>query len=463
MSTGYINLPPEEGGAGSNFIWLPVRTASSAFISSGMVMWLDASDTSTMTLNGTRVDEWRDKLGSGNKFETVAALGTSFNPVRTSTLFGNRGGVVFTTGGKYMQCYSGMGLNGTTGWTVLMAMTRTNRAGFWMTTDFNRTQMVSTFLGERFGSSNAAGLRYGMPRNISFINGVVNTGTTYKYIRNGIAYDKDQGEFNSSGGALSNLQLGGWQGTAGPAAFDLAGAFYWSRVLTDLEISQMSNWILDYYGVNNVPDPAWNIVVDGNSHTLGVGGTNVATMNEGILAANGSPLATDWLALGTSGITTPELTTRAPTRIDPLYNSSIAAAKRILIVWEGTNHIANTVSADASIFYNAIKDYCIARKAANPNWKIIVGTILPRGGSMANSANYETVRTSVNTSIRDAKTNGETWLDAVADVAGDTTIGENGDSANATYYNTDAIHLKDAGQTIAATYFRDAINLVTGL
>ena len=57
----------------------------------------------------------------------------------------------------------------------------------------------------------------------------------------------------------------------------------------------------------------------------------------------------------------------------------------------------------------------------------------------------------------------ETWLDAIADVASDTTIGESGDSANATYYNTDAIHLKDAGHTIAATYFRDAINTVTGL
>lgn len=82
---------------------------------------------------------------------------------------------------------------------------------------------------------------------------------------------------------------------------------------------------------------------------------------------------------------------------------------------------------------------------------------------MANSANYEAVRTAVNVSIRAALAANETWLDAVADVGGDLTIGENGDSANATYYNSDAIHLKDAGHTIAATYFRDAINTVTGL
>jgi len=434
-----------------------------AFISSGLAGWFDAADTSTMTLTGTRVDGWRDKNGSGTAFATVGALGTSFNPVRTSTLFGNRGGVVFTTGGKYLQSTTGLGLNGTTGWTVLFALSRTSRNGFWQTTDFNRNSMMSVFTGERFGASVGSGLRYGVPRNIPFVNGVVNTGSQYKFVRNGIAYDRDQGSFTPSAGAMTALQMGGWQGTASPGAFDLAGAFYWNRVLTASELVQMDAWIRNNYGISPVPDPTWNIVVHGNSHSLGVGGTNVSMMNEGILAANGSPLATDWLAMGTSGITTTTLASEAAARIDPLYNSSIAASKRLLIFFEGTNHIANTVSADASIFYNAIKDYCIARKAANPDWPIIVGTILPRGGSMANSANYETVRTSVNQSIRDAFTNNETWLDAVADVGGDATIGENGDSANATYYNADAIHLKDAGHTIAATYFRDAINSVTGL
>jgi hypothetical protein len=448
---------------GQHMITCTNLNLGAAFISSGLAGWFDASDTSTMTLTGSRVDQWRDKNGSGTLFETVAALGTSFNPVRTSTLFGNRGGVVFTTGGKYLQSPTGMGLNGTTGWTVLFALSRTSRNGFWQTTDFNRNSMMSVFTGERFGASVGSGLRYGVPRNIPFVNGVVNTGSQYKFVRNGIAYDRDQGSFTPSAGALANLQLGGWQGTASPGAFDLAGAFYWNRVLTATELVQMDAWIRNNYGISPVPEPTWNIVVHGNSHTLGVGGTNVATMNEGILAANGSPLATDWLAMGTSGITTPTLASEAAARVDVLYNSSIAAAKRVLIFWEGTNHIAGTVSAVSATFYDAIKNYCIDRKTANPNWKIVVGTIMPRGGSMANSANYEAVRLAVNVSIRAAKLANETWLDAVADVGGDATIGVTGANANATYFSADQIHLTDAGHTIAATYFRDAINSVTGL
>ncbi len=426
-------------------------------------IWFDASDTSTMTLTGTRLDLWNDKLGSGKNFATVGALGTSFNPVRTSTLFDNLGGIVFTTGGKYLQSNNGFGLNGTTGWTVLIAESRTNRAGFWHTTDFNRSSMVSTGFAERFGHGGDCTTRYGLPRNIPFIQGIVNTGTNYKYIRNGVALNPDQGSINPSDGALTALQLGGWQGAAGPAAFDLAGIVYWPRILTDAEISSSYSYLKAFYAIADVPDPTWNIVVHGNSHSVGVGGTSVSTMNEGILAANGSPKATDWTNLGVNGATTADLTTSATTLVDPLFDSSIASNKRILIFWEGTNHIATTVSADSAFFYNAIKDYCIARKAANPTWPIIVGTILPRGGTMANSANYEAVRTAVNTSIRNALIAEETWLDAVADVGGDATIGESGDSANATYYNSDAIHLKDAGHTIAATYFRDAINTITGL
>lgn len=32
---------------------------------SGLALWLDASDLSTITLNGSNVSEWRDKSGAG--------------------------------------------------------------------------------------------------------------------------------------------------------------------------------------------------------------------------------------------------------------------------------------------------------------------------------------------------------------------------------------------------------------
>jgi hypothetical protein len=39
----------------------------------GLEMWLDASDSSTITLNSTTVSEWRDKSGKGNTFTQVTA------------------------------------------------------------------------------------------------------------------------------------------------------------------------------------------------------------------------------------------------------------------------------------------------------------------------------------------------------------------------------------------------------
>lgn len=466
----FLKLPIEQAGTLDNYRNIPnlnkvtrfPEPAAAEFISSGLVMWLDAADASTFTLTGTRVDEWRDKLGSGNLVQTTA-LGTSYNPSRDATLFGNRGGVNFASPGKYLQTQTSFPLNGTTGWTVIMAMQRTSRNGFWMTTDFSRSkQMVANFQSERFGVGPFINTRHGLPRNIPFIHGTVNTGSTYKFIRNGVADSADNGSIAVSGGALNVVQLGGWQGAAGPAFFYLAGAFYYDRILTDTEILKMYNWIKSNYGIEDVADPTWNFIVHGNSHTLGVGGSNVSTTNEGILAANGSPLATDWLCMSTSGITTPALAAEAATKVDPLYNTSIAANKRILFFWEGTNDIASTLSSDATAFYNSIKSYCQARRAAG--WdNIIVGTILPRTGTFTNSANYETVRLSVNTMIRDALTNGETWLDAIADFASDATIGGTAASDNTTYYNTDKLHLKDAGQTIAKTYLTSAINTVTGL
>jgi len=52
---------------------------------SGLKLWLDATDSSTLTLNGSAVSEWRDKSGNGFHF----SQGTSNNqPTYTATING---------------------------------------------------------------------------------------------------------------------------------------------------------------------------------------------------------------------------------------------------------------------------------------------------------------------------------------------------------------------------------------
>jgi hypothetical protein len=85
--------------------------------------------------------------------------------------------------------------------------------------------------------------------------------------------------------------------------------------------------------------------------------------------------------------------------------------------------------------------------ALGPNVKVVLGTYLPR------TSFNDTVRGDVNDLIV-ANTAG---ADAVADWAADTTIGDDGDNANTTYYNSDGIHLLDAGTTVGYPYWLDEI------
>jgi lysophospholipase L1-like esterase len=78
---------------------------------------------------------------------------------------------------------------------------------------------------------------------------------------------------------------------------------------------------------------------------------------------------------------------------------------------------------------------------------VVVCTMLPRTGTDAERAAY-------NTAIR---ANWATYADALADPAADARIGDNGDNADLTYYDADAVHLNDAGYAIAAAIIEPQI------
>jgi hypothetical protein len=154
-----------------------------------------------------------------------------------------------------------------------------------------------------------------------------------------------------------------------------------------------------------------------------------------------------------SGNTIANLESRAAT-IDSMLPSDRTGRKFILSVLIGANDLATATTGD---FLADLASYCDDRRAAG--WTVVVLTLLPQ-----TTSGFNTKRNSVNTEIRLWTTNGSTvpgqHADYICDLGADSTIGEDGEASNTTYYEADGIHLKAAGQTQAETVFRTTINAI---
>lgn len=432
------------------------------FISSGLVGWYDFTDPTTMTLTGTRIDEIRDKNGSANKFATPAA-GAAWCPSYLSSGFGGKGcmNLVYGTN-RYLEFYStAYPLSHSVGWTSIMFVKRNSRSGLVYATDvINGNLVLSTGVSERAGLVSANWNFKGVPRNKSFMLGTtyaagVSGNTAYNVILNDTKNTINEGApVGNPTGAFGKMLIGGLGGVANMGAGEVAGMLFFNRVLTQLEITQLYMWAKNYYGLTNIPSSAWNYIIEGNSLSVGFSQANSSALYDGFLDANGSPEPTGCKIFGIPGNQTPALYARRAT-LAAQFNASIDPKKNIFILLEGINHI-NQASPTAAVAYNALKDYCVYMKAAG--FKTILCTITPLKNKT--NVNYDTVRLAVNQMIRDAKTAGETWLDAVADIGGDPLIGATGASDTTTYYG-DGTHFNVAGNNIAKVYVTNAINAIT--
>lgn len=128
------------------------------------------------------------------------------------------------------------------------------------------------------------------------------------------------------------------------------------------------------------------------------------------------------------------------------YNR-FTAGTRVAAVYVGGNDLAamNLASTQAS----ALRLFQELKTVGGFD-KIVVGTQLPR--TSVNDVSRASYNTWLGTLI------GST-IDAVADQAGDSTIGQDGDNADTTYYS-DGVHLTAAGRVIAVSYWVPAIESV---
>ncbi len=441
------------------------------------LMWVDFTDTTTMTRVGNRIDEIRAKDGDGNVIGTAATrfvtnASTTNNPVYNSALFGGRGGIDLPSGApKVLITPSGstFPLNWNTGFTALVVARRSNNDGFFLAQDLaggSQVNFLALSRSDRIGIGIANVAPQGVLRGVSGVFGMGYAGggsgaSLYRPIIDERIVTQNPGALQAGRAvAFDRLTIGGTGGATNGYIGEVAAYFFWPSLLTEAQLRSSVRWIKSRYGVVTPDkDPRFTIVIDGNSLANGETTKYNNAIYEGALAANGSIGQRDirYFALGAQ--TTQQMTSRAAALIDPFYNevASMAASRKIYIGWEGRNDlILNAI--DATTCYNNIKALFTARKAAG--WRTIVATILPTSTGVAN---FEANRLAVNQMIRDAKTANESWVDQVADVGGDATMGQTGQNTNVTYYAGDAVHLTTAGFALLAPYFTNAINAVTGL
>jgi hypothetical protein len=89
----------------------------------GLRLWLDADDSSTITLNGSDVSEWRDKSGNNRHASQETA---SFQPAFTSNALNGRSALTFGSGGVKLLETTSFASNQPT---VLFAVAATNTQG----------------------------------------------------------------------------------------------------------------------------------------------------------------------------------------------------------------------------------------------------------------------------------------------------------------------------------------------
>lgn len=124
----------------------------------------------------------------------------------------------------------------------------------------------------------------------------------------------------------------------------------------------------------------------------------------------------------------------------------------VLLVWIGTNDLVGATLTPAQLL-TQLTTYCNSQRSAGYS-HIVVFTMLPRSAA-GTSVTFEADRQTFNTSLRAGY---KGFADALADVAADTRIGISGDELDLTYYNSDKIHLINAGYAIVASIAKVAVD-----
>lgn len=182
------------------------------------------------------------------------------------------------------------------------------------------------------------------------------------------------------------------------------------------------------------------LVFDGDSLTVGVGGTH--SYATGVTPTDAGASYTKTIT-AVSGRTVGTMTDKAFSEVDILLS---LYSRNIVVLWGGVNDLLYPVTPD--IVLNRIRSYCISRRRAG--WQVIVCTLASLNGQ-------ETNRLALNVLLRAHWTE---FADGLADLGADANIGPLNAYTNGAYFYSDGIHLIDAGYSIVAGLVQSTVNAV---
>ena len=209
-----------------------------------------------------------------------------------------------------------------------------------------------------------------------------------------------------------------------------------TRSLSDTEMSQVYGYLQRKYYTDRLS--RW-VVFDGDSLTYGQGVTNGTHYPPVTVAATSRQWHGVNVAIG--GQKLGSMTTAGPTRVDTQYDAT--REKNVLVIWS-SNDLSVSTAAET---HDLLEAYCLARQAAG--WTVLVCNATPR-----TTSGFNTLRNAYNVLIAANYTD---YADGLIDLAADSTIGDDADASNATYYG-DGVHMTTAGYAIVAGLVTTALD-----
>lgn len=206
-----------------------------------------------------------------------------------------------------------------------------------------------------------------------------------------------------------------------------------SRKLTRFEVAQIAR----YYGCD-VPSQATHLMVTGSSTPAAYLASNYQA---GVIAKLASKMGWQISAGGVNGTSMATTAAIAQAAMIPTPGHV-----NVWLVFMTSNDIASATGATATYETN-LSQHMTRLRAADPTGLLVLVDMPPRKGSLSGGqteAGYETDRQTLNAY---AVTNKATLCDILISFNDSTTIGQQSDVDNTTYYNADKIHLTDLGHT----------------
>lgn len=142
--------------------------------------------------------------------------------------------------------------------------------------------------------------------------------------------------------------------------------------------------------------------------------------------------------MAVSGDTAQNIASTASAQLAAQYDGSLT--DNIVVLWAGVNDAVDNGRTAAQIYTDLSSAVATCQAAGE---LVILCTDLPSTTTAANTAGWNTTRATLNTSIR----GNAAGADAIADLAANTTIGDDTDSDNTTYYS-DKLHPTPEGDRI---------------